>query len=172
MKYHHLTHIDIPEHYQFITFRTAKSTTNFLSKLYHQDKDPSLKQQDIDNYLDDSVMGSSLNGDVLIYLNGFLKELDGQLYLLIAFAIMPNHIHLLLKPLVPLTLMMQKIKGISAYKINKLLTQSGNFWDNSYYDKIIRDQKHFDLVYNYIKNNPLKLNHNYEQNKRFFGIYE
>ncbi len=68
--------------------------------------------------------------------------------------------------------MMQKIKGISAHKINKLLAKSGKFWDNSYYDKAIRDKAHFNLVYNYIKNNPVKLNGKIKSRERFFGVYE
>jgi REP element-mobilizing transposase RayT len=46
---------------------------------------------------------------------------NGQFYDLFAFIIMPNHIHLLLKPFIdyPLSGIMKGIKGVSANKINK-----------------------------------------------------
>jgi hypothetical protein len=35
--------------------------------------------------------------------------------------------------------------------------KSGKFWADDYYDKAIRDEKHFRVVYTYIQNNPLKI---------------
>ena len=44
----------------------------------------------------------------------------------------------------------------------------GSFWAKNYYDKGIRDQAHFECVYRYIENNPLKLS---DGDLRFYGIY-
>jgi len=83
----------------------------------------------------------------------------------------PNHIHILFKETNDLGDVMRVLKGGSSYKINKSLNQKGNFWANDYYDKLIRDEKHFEVVYNYIKNNPLKAGLK-DSKERFYGIYE
>ena len=171
MIHSHLKHVDIAGYYQFITFRTHDSTSDFLQRLYHQDIEERKKQLMVDDYLDNSDCGAYLNGEALQLLNEFFKNADQKLYQLICFSIMPNHVHLLIKPLTDLPLVMQRIKGGSSNKLNKLLGRKGAFWDTDYYDKAIRDEKHFQLVYQYIKNNPLKLLAPHDQN-RFFGVYE
>jgi len=65
---------------------------------------------------------------------------------------------------------MQRIKGGSAKMINELLGRRGPFWARDYYDKAIRDERHFDVVYQYIKNNPLKLGAAEAALPRFYGI--
>jgi REP element-mobilizing transposase RayT len=53
---------------------------------------------------------------------------------------------------------MKYIKAKSAIKLNKNLHKKGQFWLGGYFDKLIRDAKHYDLVYEYILNNPIKAN--------------
>ncbi len=65
---------------------------------------------------------------------------------------------------------MKTLKGVSASKINKILNKNGKFWATGYYDKAIRDEKHFEITYNYIQNNPLKAGLK-DQDKRFYHIY-
>jgi len=84
---------------------------------------------------------------------------------------MPNHVHILFKEKRELSACMRILKGGSSYKINRLLNKKGNFWTKEYYDKFIRDEKHFEIVYNYIKNNPIKANL-HDARERFYGIYE
>jgi putative transposase len=157
-KHRHLPHIDLNEYYQFVTFRTFESVDEFVRKW---DFSPAMsnkeKQQAIDDYLDNSTNGVYLKDDVLEWLYDFLLQQDRKLYELSAFAIMNNHVHVLFKPLKPLSKVMQIIKGVSAKEINELLGKSGKFWADDYYDKAIRDEKHFWVVYEYIKNNPLKI---------------
>lgn len=157
MNHAHLSHIDIKGYYQFITFRTADSTDSFLSSLATQSKPNREKQMAMDEYLDASQQGTYLNGHVLRFLSNFIRSKDGDLYELVCFAVMPNHVHMLVKPLQKLALVMQRVKGASAKGINDLLGRRGSFWEKDYYDKAIRDEDHFRVVYRYIKNNPLKL---------------
>jgi len=160
MKHHHLPHIDLPHHYQFVTFRTFDSTDNFLLKLYAQNKPSPEKQVAVDTYLDSSNQGAYLNGEALLQLSQFLCQKDGKLYKLICFAIMPNHVHMLFKPLQSLSVVMQKIKGGSARLLNKTMNRTGSFWTKDYFDKLVRDEKHFQTVYRYIQQNPMKLKEN------------
>ncbi|NOQ14526.1 MAG: hypothetical protein GQ583_08650 [Methyloprofundus sp.] len=172
MKYNHLPHIDISNYYQFITFRTHDSIDGFIKKLVSQHMPNNKKQMTVDTYLDRSHNGAYLHGDVVLFLSEFFISKEGILYELIAFSIMPNHIHLLILPLKPLPFIMQSIKGASAKIINEMLGKGGKFWASDYYDKAVRDEKHFVLVYEYIKNNPLKLSEAKPSSSRFYGIYE
>jgi REP-associated tyrosine transposase len=78
----------------------------------------------------------------------------------------------LIRPYEKLAVLMQTIKGAIAKMINEIRSSSGRFWASDYYDKAIRDEKHFSVVYSYIKNNPLKLNGSEESVSWFYGIYE
>jgi hypothetical protein len=184
MKYSHLPHIDLVGYYQFVTFRTFDSVDEFIRKW---DFSPAIsnkeKQLKIDEYLDTSINGAYLQDKVLEWLFEFLLQQDKKLYDLVAFAIMNNHVHILFKPLQSLSKVMQMIKGVSAKKINELLGKNGRFWADDYYDKAIRDEKHFWVVYEYIKNNPLKIDNRGTEVPlpksgakatlpRFYGIYE
>lgn len=185
-KHTHLPHIDLKGYYQFVTFRTFESVDEFVRKW---DFSPAMsnkeKQQKIDEYLDTSINGAYLKDDILKYLFDFLISNDKKLYELVAFCIMNNHVHILFKPLESLSKVIQMIKGVSAKKINELLCQKGKFWADDYYDKAIRDEKHFWVVYEYIKNNPLKIGEiNNSEAKaslpngikqslpRFYGVFE
>ena len=170
MNYRHLPHIDSAEYYQFITFRTKESTDAFLKKIAAQNIPNSNKQMQADTYLDNSLQGAYLNDEVLTALSHFLKSKDTVLYELFAFSIMPNHVHLLIKPHDKLSAVMQKIKGGSSKVINDLMGRKESFWAADYYDKAVRDEQHFRVIYQYIKNNPLKLKA--MEAERFFGIYE
>ena len=157
MKYTHLPHVNIDGYYQFITFRTFDSVDEYVKKISSTNQPNQTKQQQIDDYLDSSTNGAYLNGKILEFLYEFLKSKDGVLCELVAFAIMNNHVHLLIKPLESLSKIVQSIKGGSAKIINEMIGKSGKFWADDYYDKVVRDEKHFAVVYEYIKNNPLKI---------------
>ena len=51
---------------------------------------------------------------------------------------------------------MKDIKGFSARSINKLLGETGKVWQPDYFDRYIRDAKHFATAVRYIENNPVK----------------
>jgi len=124
----------------------------------------------IDEYCDKSNKGCHLNNELIQTVMTYLKELDPDFYQLIAVSIMPNHIHLLIQQRKELRQIMQKIKGTLAFQINKHLSRKGHFWEKSYFDKTIRDEKHFNIVYKYIKNNAIKANL-VDKGSRFYGIY-
>lgn len=179
-RHSHLPHIDSTEYYQFVTFRTHDSVDEFIQKY---DLDSTLsnkeKQLKIDDYLDTSLNGAYLQNEVLDYLYTFLLAQDKKLYELVTFAIMSNHVHILLKPLESLSRVVKKVKGSSAKRINELMGKNGRFWSDDYYDKAIRDEKHFWVVYEYIKNNPLKLGNGEKGGvrdvaplSRFYGVFE
>ena len=159
-----LPHISLEDHYQFITFRTQDSVDEFLLKI-QKDKNltAKMKQYQIDRYLDNSKNGAYLYGENIEILKNIILAKDNDIYEVDIFAIMPNHVHILLKQKEELSKIMKYIKGKSAVEINKNLNKTGKFWLESYFDKLIRDQKHYELVYEYIENNPLKAGLNQEE---------
>jgi putative DNA methylase len=87
-----------------------------------------------------------------------LQTFDGERYRLIAWVVMPNHVHLLLKPLNgwELSKILQSFKSFTAQKSNKLLNRNEKFWMREYFDRRIRDYAHFEKTLRYIENNPVK----------------
>jgi len=166
-----LPHINLLGYYQFVTFRTQDSLDDYITRVRKEKIDSKKQEYLIDRYLDNSLKGAYLNNEVLEFLKDFLKSLDKEIYELIAFVVMPNHIHILFKQIEDLDITIKKIKGESAYRINKILARQGKFWEKNYYDKIIRDKKQFWLVYDYIKYNAIKANLA-DSKERFFGIYD
>jgi REP element-mobilizing transposase RayT len=77
-------------------------------------------------------------------------------YRLHAFVIMPNHVHLLTTPLVPLPTLTKSLKGITAKRANAMLALTGNpFWQDESYDHLVRNQREFEKIRNYIAENPV-----------------
>lgn len=81
---------------------------------------------------------------------------DEAKYKLIAWTIMPNHVHILLKPFEGLGTIEHSIKSFTANAINKLLGRSGTLWQKEVFDRYIRDFEHFHNTIAYIDNNPMK----------------
>jgi REP element-mobilizing transposase RayT len=146
-KHSNLPHIDVKDHYQFVTFRTKESIDSYLKKLYISTEREKLKQYKIDTYLDRSKNGAFLNGQIILDIQKYFRSYDKKMYDLIALIVMPNHIHILFKQKDELKNIMKILKGGSARIVNSLLNQEGQVWASDYFDKLIRDEKHFALVY-------------------------
>ncbi len=170
-KHSNLPHIDVKDHYQFVTFRTKESIDSYLKKLYISTETEKLKQYKIDTYLDRSKNGAFLNGQIILDIQKYFRSYDKKMYDLIALIVMPNHIHILFKQKDELKNIMKILKGGSARIVNSLLNQEGQVWASDYFDKLIRDEKHFALVYEYIKYNAVKVGL-YDAKERFYGCYE
>jgi len=166
-----LPHIDLIGYYQFVTFRTHDSIDNYIKRVRNEDISNQEKEYKIDKYIDLSTKGCYLNGDILEYLKDFFLNKDKSFYNLVAFCVMPNHVHILFKQNDELKKIMKVLKGSTSFHINKILERKGTFWEENYYDKVIRDEDHFHTVYDYIKNNAVKANLK-DAKDRFYGIYE
>ena len=79
-------------------------------------------------------------------------------YLLHAFVVMPNHhVHLLATPAVPLPKLTKSSKGITAKRANAILGLTGNpFWQEESYDHLVRHDREFEKIRNYIVENPVR----------------
>jgi valyl-tRNA synthetase len=85
-----------------------------------------------------------------------LNHFDGQRYDLIAWSVMPNHVHVVLNPYEGIELpgILHSWKSFTATKANKLLGRTGDFWHSEYYDHLIRDEEDFFNQVNYVLSNP------------------
>ncbi len=166
-----LPHIQVQNMPNFITFRTYKSIDSYVKKLTQQNEDTKIKQYKIDKYLDNSDKGAYLYDKELRILKNILHEKDNLYYYLISYAIMPNHVHLLIEPKKNLAFIMKSIKGKSAKLINESLKMNGSFWAREYYDKVLRNDKQINNTIRYIINNPIKANLN-DAKERIFSKFK
>jgi REP element-mobilizing transposase RayT len=51
---------------------------------------------------------------------------------------------------------MHSIKSYTAQEINRILGRKGRFWFEDYFDRYIRNAKHFENAVSYIENNPVR----------------
>ena len=74
-----------------------------------------------------------------------------------AFVVMPNHVHLLVTPDVPLPQITRTLKTCSAKRANEILSLTGTpFWQNETYDHLVRDSPSATRIHQYIEQNPVR----------------
>ncbi|MEA2734023.1 MAG: ATP-dependent helicase DinG [Humisphaera sp.] len=80
-----------------------------------------------------------------------LQHFDGERYRLLAWCVMPNHVHAVLQPVetAELSELLHSIKSWTAKEANRLLQRSGEFWQSEYYDHLIRDEEDLRNQMNY-----------------------
>jgi len=72
------------------------------------------------------------------------------------YVVMPNHVHLSIKPIADLKEVTKWIKGASARKANQLLGRTGQpFWQDESFDHWVRHDPEFEKIRTYIRNNPV-----------------
>ena len=81
---------------------------------------------------------------------------DGRYFVLHAYVVMPNHVHILVEPLAPLRRITNGIKGASAREANRILRRTGSaFWQEESFDHWIRNSSQFEKIRTYIEHNPV-----------------
>lgn len=99
-----------------------------------------------------------------------LHALHPDNYRLHAYCVMSNHCHLLIdqqdipeppplsdgKHYTAVSHTMRLLKGRTGYACAKLLGRKGAFWQHESYDHVVRNDKEFTRILEYIANNPVK----------------
>src|SRR5207248_3501219 len=97
---------------------------------------------------------------------------NGSKYDLLAYCVMPNHVHVLLQPhdvlmepapgarteepderpdsQSPLAVVMHSLKSYTAHQSNEILKRSGQFWQHESYDHWVRDEDELERIVQYI----------------------
>ncbi len=89
-----------------------------------------------------------------------LRYFDGQRYLLFDYCVMPDHVHMLVKPIVAngkaesIKHIMRCLKGWTARRINEALGREGEVWQDDTYDHLVRNEDDFHEKAAYIFDNP------------------
>ena len=86
-----------------------------------------------------------------------LRHFNEDRYELASFVVMPNHVHVLFRPLEDHALVeiLKSWKGFTAREINKRIGKTGALWQDEYWDRLIRSERHFYKVAEYIRENPV-----------------
>ena len=71
---------------------------------------------------------------------------------------MPNHVHVVIKAYsnYDLETILHSWKSFTSTAANKILERKGVFWQREYYDHLIRNEKDFIRIVEYVLDNPLK----------------
>ena len=78
-------------------------------------------------------------------------------YQLHAYVIMPNHVHILLEPRLPLAKITGVLKRVAARDANATLGRSGKpFWQDESFDHWVRNSGQFERIRHYIEWNPVR----------------
>ncbi len=111
----------------------------------------------IEEYFD-SGMGACFLRDPRIgeLVANALRLWDGKRYSLVAWCVMPNHVHVVcrLLPGRELAVVLRSWKSYTARMANRILGRSGDFWQREYYDRLIRDGDEFERAVRYVMSNP------------------
>ena len=162
----YLPHFDHPGLIQAITFRLADALPaeqlhRWQTELEHETEAvPDLEtRRRIEAWIDAGHGGCALRDErVARLVEESLLHFDGDRYGLLAWVVMPNHVHLLVETHEgwPLAGLAHSWKTWTARRANALLNQTGPFWQQEYHDRFIRDCDHLANVVRYIEQNPVK----------------
>lgn len=86
-----------------------------------------------------------------------LLHFDGERYRILAWCVMPNHVHIVVQQMEgwPLAQIVHSWKSFTANRINRVLGRSGAVWLREYFDRYMRDDDHLMTTIFYVENNPV-----------------
>jgi putative transposase len=90
----------------------------------------------------------------MLFINTLIEYRDQRE--LHEFVVMPDHFHLLITPIVALERAVQLIKGGFSFRAGKMFGLRGNIWQQSFYDRRVRDAIEYESFRRYIHWNPVK----------------
>jgi len=140
----------------FVTFRLADALSNELARRIAARKRRSAL---IQRFLDRSDGRCWLRDQrVAAMVDRAIRFFDGERYVLHAWTIMPNHVHVAFRTLGAFTLsqIAHTWKSYTALQANKILGRDGGFWQTENRDSLIHDQHDLDRVIAYIVANPVR----------------
>ena len=153
-----LPHFDSPEVVQAITFRLADALPREVG-LARTEETNAAHRLRIAAALD-AGHGECLLRDPALagIVEAALIHGAGIKYELHAWVIMPNHVHALIAPTAgnPLADIVHAWKSWTAKAINRRRGERGKIWQSEYFDRYVRDERHFAATVAYIEENPVK----------------
>ena len=180
MRERRLPHLECEGGTYFITFRLADSLPQNVLRQIKLERDQAVKvsanshkklsknsekrlslalSRNIERALDLGIGACHLsNPQIAQIVADALKFHDGKKYRLFAWCVMPNHVHVIIKPNINHELgeILHSWKSFTANEAHKILPQDGHFWERESYDHLIGNDKEFYRIVEYVKQNPVK----------------
>ncbi len=167
----YLPHFESSEVTQHVTFHLADSLPQTVLlrleselKTLPAGKRDAERRKRVDAWID-AGHGSCIlrKPAIAAMVQGSLLTFDSQRYRLLAWVVMPNHVHVLFQPINGWTVakIVAAWKKFTARKICDNRRNGGDgpsapVWHREYWDRYIRDQAHLAQVIAYIHLNPVK----------------
>jgi hypothetical protein len=105
----------------------------------------SIMRHRLEKYLDAGMGSCPMRHDpVASMVAGAIRHFDGNRYRLLAWCVMPNHVHAVLRLEGANTLdkVMHSWKSFTSHEANRILNRDGKFWQGDYFDRTIRNTRH------------------------------
>lgn len=85
-----------------------------------------------------------------------IRFFESKRYQLLAWCVMPNHVHVVFSPLSGYRLesILHSWKSFSAERVNKILGRTGRFWQREYFDHLVRSEESLRRIIEYVRRNP------------------
>jgi REP element-mobilizing transposase RayT len=95
--------------------------------------------------------------EVAIIVEDALLFFHEQRYILVAWCVMPNHVHAAFTVLAGNDApdILHSWKSYTAHKANRSLRRHGTFWERESFDHLIRSLADFEYFVHYVENNPV-----------------
>jgi carbamoylphosphate synthase large subunit/REP element-mobilizing transposase RayT len=173
----HLPHWQQPGATYFVTFRLADSIASDLLEQWREERSIWLKlhpppwdwktareymrkfDEEREEWLDRGH-GSCLLREpkAAKVVAEALLHFDRERYLLDGYVVMPNHVHVLVKPLGQHSLpdILHSWKSFTANALNRQFRREGPLWMQETFDTIVRNTTHLNACRGYIAENPKK----------------
>lgn len=164
-----LPHRDEAGLVQFITFRLADSIPSaLLDRVEDELRTVPPERMDAERRLRMEAMLDMVHGSGVLRdpraagcVIGNWRHHDGQRHDLVAWVVMPTHVHVMIRPLGGHSLprIVQSWKSFTGKRLKALFPHAcadGEFWKREYWDRFIRDETHFHNAVAYIHQNPVK----------------
>lgn len=156
----YLPHFDAAGLVQHIAFRLDGSLPASVLERLKADSDYLDERRDaVDDALDRGMGPTWLADPICARLvAGALTRFDGQRYRLLAWCVMPNHVHVLIEQVDcwSLSALVKSWKSYTARMINRYLRRDGSFWAADYFDRYVRNAEQMTTTIRYIEANPVK----------------
>ncbi len=155
----YVPHFDRAGLVQLITFRLADSLPRGALEASPGTAQSLQRRMRLERLLDNGYGECLLaNRRIASLVEDELLHFDAGRYHLLAWVIMPNHVHVLVETLAghPLSAILHSWKSYTAKAANRMLGRSGPIWQPEYFDRAIRDERHLAAAIEYIHNNPVK----------------
>ena len=160
-----LPHFDGVGVTQFVTFRLWDSIPQeVIRQIEDELKDEKgnvdrIRSQRKEAYLDRGA-GSCLlrETECAEIVRDSILFLNGKWYELMAWIIMPNHVHLLVRfeEGQSLSKALHSLKSYTGHELKKLHPEMSHIWQDESFDRYMRNEEHYRKTYQYIHQNPVK----------------